>query len=318
MKILISKLKPYLRWFILGLILFYLIKTVENNWSAIKLIQFNYNDYLLISFAFLVILISHIFAGIIWFLMLRKTFNQVINFFEIVKIYLITNMAKYLPGNIWHFYGRINIIYQQGCSLGIASISVLLEPLLMAASALLITLISHSIGLISISKNNSLFWLELIILILTLISFHPKIINPIIHFISKLKFTNQKQEIEAEKTYLKYYPIWPLMGELIFVILRSMGFLLIILALTTLKISQIPILMSAFCFAWLLGLIVPGAPGGLGIFEATIITLLDQFLSGEIIIISVAIYRITTILAEATGAGLVYIPKLLNFKQKNY
>ena len=97
-----------------------------------------------------------------------------------------------------------------------------------------------------------------------------------------------------------------------------MGFLLIILALTTLKISQIPILMSAFCFAWLLGLIVPGAPGGLGIFEATIITLLDQFLSGEIIIISVAIYRITTILAEATGAGLVYIPKLLNFKQKNY
>lgn len=310
MKIIISKIKPYFRWFIIGLVLIYLIKIFQDNWISIKAINLDFNDYLILIIAFFVTLFAHIFAGIVWFLILRKTFEQKINFFWTIKIYLITNMAKYLPGNIWHFYGRINFIYKKGVSLGVASISVLLEPLLMAASALFITLISHSIGLISISQNPSFILLELLILIITLSSFHPQIINPIIHRLSKLKFKNQAQEIEAEKTDLKHYPIFPFLGELIFVILRSLGFLLIIGSLISLNLSQIPLLISAFSFAWLLGLIIPGAPGGLGIFEATIITVLNHQFPSEIIVISAAIFRVISILAEGIGASLTYLPIL--------
>ena len=35
-----------------------------------------------------------------------------------------TNIAKYLPGNIWHYYGRIEAIYQVGNSVDAASCSV--------------------------------------------------------------------------------------------------------------------------------------------------------------------------------------------------
>ncbi|WP_354635191.1 hypothetical protein [Planktothricoides raciborskii] len=36
------------------------------------------------------------------------------------------------------------------------------------------------------------------------------------------------------------------------------------------------LVLSAFSFAWLLGLVLPGAPGGIGIFEATAIALLQN------------------------------------------
>ena len=311
-KNILSKIKPFLKWFIIGIVSFYLVKIFKDNWYQIQVINLDFNDYLTFIISLFITFLSHVFAGFIWYFILEKTFTQKIKLFWILKVYLITNMAKYIPGNIWHFYGRINTIYKKGITLGIASISVLLEPLLMAASALLITLISHGIGVISISENNLLLILELIILIITLISFHPKVINPIIHHLSKLKFKNKVQENEVLKTELKSYPLIPLIGELIFVILRSIGFLLIVNALTPINILQIPILISTFSFAWLLGLVVPGSPGGLGIFEATIIALLNNQFPQEVIIISVAIFRIISILAEVIAAAIAYTPQFFN------
>jgi len=48
-------------------------------------------------------------------------------------------------------------------------------------------------------------------------------------------------------------------------------------ALKPLELSQIPLLLGAFSFAWLLGWAsCPGAPGGIGVFEATALVLLEQ------------------------------------------
>jgi uncharacterized membrane protein YbhN (UPF0104 family) len=59
------------------------------------------------------------------------------------------------------------------------------------------------------------------------------------------------------------------------------------------------------------GLIVPGAPGGMGVFEAVAIALLDrsQF-DAAIILIAVALFRFVSILAETLAAGLAWSFKL--------
>ena len=81
-------------------------------------------------------------------------------------------------------------------------------------------------------------------------------------------------------------------------------FLFTWLAISPLNPDQIPQLYTAFSFAWLLGLLIPGAPGGLGVFEATAIALLDRHFSAGVILSVVALFRLVSILAEATGAGL--------------
>jgi len=58
--------------------------------------------------------------------------NQPVTSSQFVQIYLQTNIAKYLP-NVWH-YGRISAAVKAGVSGSAATLSVLLEPLLMAAA----------------------------------------------------------------------------------------------------------------------------------------------------------------------------------------
>ena len=98
-----------------------------------------------------------------------------------------------------------------------------------------------------------------------------------------------------------------MVGEIGFVCLRGLGFILTVLALKAISLSQVLPLISAFSLAWLLGLVVPGAPGGIGVFEATAIALLNNQFSPGVILSSVAFYRLISTLAEAGGAGLVWL-----------
>ncbi|HEY9835855.1 MAG TPA: hypothetical protein V6D27_03100, partial [Vampirovibrionales bacterium] len=106
---------------------------------------------------------------------------------------------------------------------------------------------------------------------------------------------------------LTRYPLLPLLGELGFLLLRGAGFILTVQAMTPVQPGQLPPLMGAFSFAWLLGLVVPGAPGGLGIFEATAIALLDQKFSPAAILGAVAFYRLISVVAEASAAAIAVL-----------
>jgi uncharacterized membrane protein YbhN (UPF0104 family) len=67
-----------------------------------------------------------------------------------------------------------------------------------------------------------------------------------------------------------------------------------------------------------MGLIVPGAPGGMGVFEATTIALLDrQEFPPAIILTTTAIYRVISILAEAIAAAIAWLFQQFNKKMEN-
>lgn len=90
--------------------------------------------------ATLVTLLAHCWAGHIWWQILQFL-QQDLPPKKILAIYLKTNIAKYLPGNIWHYYGRVWAVTRYGGTKTAATMSVLLEPLLMAAAALTIALL---------------------------------------------------------------------------------------------------------------------------------------------------------------------------------
>ncbi len=53
-----------------------------------------------------------------------------------IKIFLVTNMYKYLPGGIWHFVSRFNTLRLE-LSTEKSVESILLEPLLMLVAGLI-------------------------------------------------------------------------------------------------------------------------------------------------------------------------------------
>jgi uncharacterized membrane protein YbhN (UPF0104 family) len=217
-----------------------------------------------------------------------------------LKLYLTTNILKYIPGNIGHFYGRIFSISKQGLSFTIASFIVLLEPLFMANSALIIILSSYLIVVDKRDYNPWLFIMQIIIMLTGLLAVHPFFINKIFFYFKKINQDNIKNNI-----YLEHYPKTILLGEIGFILLRGLGFIFTWIAFMPISIFQIPLLLNTFSFAWLLGLIIPGAPSGIGVFEATIILLLKtENFPIQIVLSTIAIFRLISILAEVAGAGL--------------
>jgi len=303
MKQAIKIIKPYIRWFILGGTLFFLLKTFKDRFAEISTVRIDSTGWLMLLISLIITLLAHIWSGWVWTWIL-DIFQQSLGLAKGIRIYLITNIAKYLPGNVWHFYGRINAISQKGGSLGAATFTVLLEPLLMAASALLIAIFSTSFGLVKTDFNLVIYLGQLFALIAVLVGIHPRILNPILSRLSRSK----KKVDKEQKIQLTTYPLLPFIGEIGFVLFRGVGFIFAFLVLQAIALSQIPALISAFSIAWLLGLIVPGAPGGIGVFEATAIALLDQSqFPPATVLIAVALYRVVSILAEAIAALIAWI-----------
>lgn len=316
-KQLVTKAKPFLRWVIMGITLFFLLKTFKDRFAEITHISIDSRAWLILAIALVCTLLAHIWSAWVWTGIL-KIFRIKIGLLEGICVYLVTNIAKYLPGNVWHFYGRIKAIRQQGSSLGLATLSVVLEPLLMAASALLIAVVSTSLGLGEF--NPLVFAGQIVALILVLLGIHPRILNPILKKLSKGKSKPAPGEVEnvgadnfeiekpnlsnpQQSEALEAYPLLPFLGEIGFVLFRGVGFLFTVMAIQAIVPGQIPLLLSAFSIAWLLGLVVPGAPGGIGIFEATAIALLPQSVFPQAnILLAVALYRVISILAEAIAA----------------
>ena len=325
-----SRLKPYLRYLILGGTFLFIAQAFVTHWREVANIRIAAESFPLLAIALGVTLFSLIFVGWVWMLILRE-FRQRVNAAWAIQVFLKTNIAKYLPGNIWHFWGRILDAKKAGISPKVATLSVLLEPLLMASAGVMI-------GLLCFDKIN--WWLRLVGCAAILIAIRPQTLNPIVLFVEKLKLKKQDGEISQveeaagdrhisrlESSFslakkissvksnhkinlpIKRYPLVPLIGQVCFIGLRGSGFVLTVMALNPVNFSDIPNLFGAFCFAFVLGLVVPGAPGGMGVFEATAIALLSDRYSTGIILSAVALYRIISILADVSGAALAKIDR---------
>ncbi|MDQ2096241.1 MAG: lysylphosphatidylglycerol synthase domain-containing protein [Tychonema bourrellyi B0820] len=321
------RLKPYLRYCILGGTFLFIAQAFLTHWREIANIRITAESFPLLAIALGITLFSMIFAGWVWMLILRE-FRQRVNAAWAIQVFLKTNIAKYLPGNIWHFWGRISDAKKAGILPKVATLSVLLEPLLMASAGVLI-------GLISFDKIH--WFLRFVGCAAILTAIHPQTLNPIVLFVEKLKLKKQDGEIskaEGDRLILrlestsslakitssvkskrkinlpiKRYPLLPLIGQMCFIGLRGSGFVLTVMALNPVNFNDIPNLFGAFCLAFVVGLVVPGAPGGMGVFEATAIALLDDRYSTGIILGAVALYRIISILADVSGAALAKIDR---------
>ncbi len=307
MQQILSCLKPCSRWLILGGTLFFLADTFKDNWHEVAAIRIEALGWAQIAIALGVTLLAHIWSGWVWTWILDEL-NQPVSRSQFIQVYLKTNIAKYLPGNVWHYYGRIRAAKNAGVTANAATLSVLLEPLLMATSALIVALLS--IQFIAINVQNNLRGLLILVLATVLIAVHPLFLNLAIRFFSRLKLKSTANTVNVNTFQVKRYPWRPLLGELGFIGLRALGFLLTIFALKSVEFSQIPLLTGAFSLAWLFGLVIPGAPGGLGVFEVTALALLQHSFSPGLVVSAIALYRLVSILAETTGAGLALLSGL--------
>jgi glycosyltransferase 2 family protein len=287
-------LKPPLRYGIIALVSFFLGKMLWKYGAAVMAVPISGQGWTNLALAFGVTLLAHVWAGMVWAMILRGL-GQSASAKWGAATYLRTNIAKYLPGNIWHFYGRIQAGRQRGMPGAVVLLSVLLEPLLMLAAAVAIAVLG-----LPAQAGVWIYGAQAGVLLLVLAGIHPRLLNLILAKVGRKK----AQSLNERPIELKQYPWKPLLGEGLFLVLRSIGFLLCWGAIC--KVEQPLSLVSGFSMAWLAGLVVPGMPGGLGVFESVAIGLLAAQTSPERLLWILAAYRLVNTSAEGVGAAIAY------------
>ncbi len=294
----LKSIKPWIQRIVPLLTLIFLGLTLRAHGGETIGITIPAQGWLLLSGSLGITALAHLCSGWAWGLILELLQCSPPPGWSI-QIYLKTNLAKYLPGNVWHFYGRIQAATQIEIPLGIAALSVGLEPILMLTAALM---------LILLVPRADLWLLQLLGLGLLLGGIHPRILNRVIPLLTAKPTEPSVETRPTARSYrIQQYPWIPLLGELLFVVLRGLGFCLALSIFFPGSWRDLPQLLSSFSLAWVLGLIVPGAPGGLGVFETSILLLLDSSFSPGPLLNSIALYRISSLLAETFGAGLALL-----------
>ncbi|NJN23639.1 MAG: hypothetical protein HC810_03590 [Acaryochloridaceae cyanobacterium RL_2_7] len=286
--------KRYKSWLNIALILAIIIfvsLTFQRHWQEVSALNLSHQGWACLVIATGINLLGYLWTGYVWGYIL-KALGHPVSAGWAVRTFLQTNIAKYLPSNLLHLYGRTLAAKNIGVPTGAASLSVILDSLLVIASGWIL-------GLLSVPKQGVLAACLGLVAILVVI--HPRILG---FFISKLKLPMTQQSEGEAISVLKRYPLDLLLGEIIYVFLRGVAFVFTVWAIKQVPFAQVPRLISVYTIAWLMGYLTPGAPGGLGVYELTLIGLLDHTtnLQQAELLGAVAISRLVGTLAEMIGA----------------
>jgi glycosyltransferase 2 family protein len=281
-------LQRFIGWGIASATGIVIAKTLYAHWPEVQTLQLQPQAAISLSVAIAIAIITQLWSAILWGWILALLHHPVPKRWAIVT-FLKNAPAKYAPGSIWHLYGRVTAARARGIGLESATLSVILEPLFIIAGAL---------GLALWHRTTSVPLL--LALAVILIGFHPFVFNGFWRRWRKL----QGKTISGAT--LSEYPLSILLGTLWFMGLRSITFLCVVVAFIPINWEIYKPLISGFSFAWLLSLILP-APGGLGVFEASALQVLDPYLSPAILLGAVFVYRLVTLSAELLNAIAAYL-----------
>jgi glycosyltransferase 2 family protein len=281
-------LQAFLRWGILGVAGVFITKTLFDHWDEVSTLQLRPDAWFYLGLAIAIALFTQLWCAVLWGWILALLKHPVPQRWAIIT-FMRNVPAKYIPGSVWHLYGRVMAAKEHGVGLELATVSVMLEPLFLIAGAL-------GLALWYRSTSGPL----ILALILILLAVHPYVLNRLGH-----KWYQWRGKSGAGIS-LKEYPLSVLLGTLLFMGLRSITFLCVVFAFTSVEWQTFQPLMSNFGFAWLLSLVIP-APGGIGVFEASAVQVLDTYLSPGILLGAVTVFRLVNICAEMLGAGLAYL-----------
>ena len=229
-----------------------------------------------------------------------------INNLNILKLFLATNIYKYLPGGIWHFVSRYNTLRLE-LSNEKSIESILLEPILMLVAGLIfIPFRGFNISIYILCWSSTLVLL-------------PGFRQFLIKNLKAMKatiFTNNNIKdrglvLNSQNISISmFYPYKPLFVEIIFVLFRFLGFLCCINAFSIGSLISLGELISSFSLAWIIGLIVPAAPGGLGVFESVILFVLSSNLPEAPLLASLLCYRFVSTISDILAALIYPVKKL--------
>ncbi len=277
-------------FFILSLLYFciYFFYNIDQISFEINLEKNRFNIF----FSFLFCVLSIYLNAYAWKYIV-KWFGEGFKSNNLVNFYVLTNILKYVPGGIWHFVERFNFI-KKVSNPRVALYSTLIEPYFMLSGSFLLA----SLGVIFSPLYFSL--------ILPLVFLNRKLIYLVLKKLGSLKgkvfevlrIKNSNDQFAKRINIISFFPLRAFLLEVSFVLSKFIGFYICLNTFYTSNPIDIIFLLVIFSLSWSLGLVIPTAPGGVGVFEACLLFLVGRNIPQNVILVSLIYFRVISTSAD--------------------
>jgi len=113
-----------------------------------------------------------------------------------------------------------------------------------------------------------------------------------------LRLPKSKGQFEERINIVSFFPTRALFLEIGFVLSKFIGFYICLNIFYTSNTMDIIFLLVIFSLSWSIGLVVPAAPGGVGVFEACLLLFVGKNIPENIILISLVYFRVISTSAD--------------------
>lgn len=221
------------------------------------------------------------------------------------RIYLLTNLGKYLPGKVLHAAGRVALLRDRGEPASTGVTSILLELIVSMLAAALVSLTSLPLLLQhqGLAQYAALVGgLAILSVPVGLIVLHPKVLGVALRLAARWMPAAGGQL----NTQLPSYPrILGLLATYTLVwICGSLGLFAAAQSVYPLDAAWLPAMGGIAAASYVAGLAVPLAPAGIGAREGLMTLLLSTMMPAPAAAVVSVLYRLMSILAELISAGL--------------
>ncbi len=287
----------------LVLIAFYFIlNRLWDNWERLLAWQPESHIVLVIALCSLIFGVGCFLLSTAWGRLLSWCCGQTVSLKLCHGIYGRTQLAKYIPGNVFHFVGRHVIGRYAGfqhlaliCASGYEMLGVLFAASVMSLAGMFL-LDKHIMVISPLSVLGILVIVMILIFCLSILA--PRVLKIVGY--ADLPVRNIGDLMTGlGPVYMIYILFFLIYGGILVAIVYTVhdlhGF------------RDIGIIMITFSVAWIAGFVTPGAPAGLGVREAIIIALLTQLIDEPQSLLVALLFRLVSIFGDLLFFAFAYL-----------
>jgi len=274
-------IKRILQALLIAVIFYFLARNLYINWN--KILEYDWNvNYYFLAFSLVLSIVGAFLIALGWNLILRVLGGRLAHK-RALKIFFITDLAKYIPGKVWTMVGKVYLCAKEGIPVARTSASVVIQPLIQVISGMLMFLVSLPFWTKTTDFMNKLYFFFPLIPI-GLIVLYPPIMTKVLNFVlTRLKQKPMELSIEYGdilSILLLWCGLW---------ILSGFTYYFLIIGIYSIPLSLLPVVIGIFSVAGVSQFLTPS---GIGVLEGVLTVLLSLYLPVHIAIFIALLARV--------------------------
>ena len=219
----IKRLLPWLKWIVPAAVAFFIGRVIYLQWQKVRAFDWRF-DPLFLALSFVATSCWYFVRPFVWGTIVAH-FGRRIQYRECIRIFVLSELSRYVPGTVWQYFSRIYLAARWGVPASVALSSALMELLLMALAA--VPLVLWHIDDVFPIVGNAQRLLLLIFPFAAVLALQPAVLNRLARFLlPRLKMDYVPIELrfrELAGLWLLCLLLWAIFGAGFVLFARSLA-----------------------------------------------------------------------------------------------